>query len=269
MAADTQNALAALRKFKLERDDETDPGGRIYKDQDGNIYHSVTRILSATSDNTGLERWAAWVGEEAAATTRRVAATRGTLTHNNAEYLLKSAAKLARATANKRGLVRFDDNGLAHIPAPVTQWALKRIHPKLPSAGWSAAGFSRSLTSWIVENVEGIHACEFSIHHPAGFAGTCDGLIQYKGKLTAADWKTTGNTKQIDSDHSYVAQVGAYALGLEHLTGIQAEAGVIVLARRTGQPQVVELSPSELQAAKNAFMARVERYYEALEQSPA
>ena len=53
----TQDTLAGLRRWKLERDDESDPGGRIYRDQAGTVYHSVTRILKETSDTSGLVRW--------------------------------------------------------------------------------------------------------------------------------------------------------------------------------------------------------------------
>ena len=46
--------LAALKRSQLERDDISDPGGRIYRDGPGDIYHSVTRILKETSDSKGL-----------------------------------------------------------------------------------------------------------------------------------------------------------------------------------------------------------------------
>ena len=53
--------LAALKGKWLERDDETDPNGRIYRDKvTGEIYHSVTRILSATApeeQKKALEKW--------------------------------------------------------------------------------------------------------------------------------------------------------------------------------------------------------------------
>ena len=56
-----QDKLAALRHKSLERDDESDPGGRIYRDTTtGEIFHSVTRILSATMpepDKKALEKW--------------------------------------------------------------------------------------------------------------------------------------------------------------------------------------------------------------------
>lgn len=269
-ASNTQDALARLRKWRLERDDTSDPGGRIYRGPDGTVYHSVTRILSETSDKTGLERWEARLGAAEAAQQRQTAATRGTLTHNQAEYLLKTAQKLARGVANKRNAIHWDDNGLARIPTPITRWALEKVYPNLPKAGWSAAGYARSLTSWIMDNVTEILACEFSIHHPAGFAGTADGLIGIQGtgahsKVVVADWKTTQAAKRLDEDHSYVHQLGAYSLGLEHLTGIRPEGGIIVLARRTGEPQQHLLSEAELRAAEQAYLKRVEQYYAAIQ----
>ena len=56
-----QDKLAGLRAQYLERDDESDPGGRIYRDKStGEIFHSCTRILSATAPEAqkkALERW--------------------------------------------------------------------------------------------------------------------------------------------------------------------------------------------------------------------
>ena len=56
-----QDALAGLRKWQLERDDESDPGGRIYRDSAGTIYHSVTRILSATAPEEQQEALRKWL----------------------------------------------------------------------------------------------------------------------------------------------------------------------------------------------------------------
>ena len=57
MTLDKQDKLAALRNKTLERNDEQDPGGRIYIDKtSGEIYFSVTRILSATNDEQSKKR---------------------------------------------------------------------------------------------------------------------------------------------------------------------------------------------------------------------
>lgn len=265
MPSNTQDTLASLRKWRLERDD-TGPH-RVYRDAKGNTYTSVTHILKETSDNTGLERWVARLGPAEANIQRNVAATRGNMAHSQAEYLLKTAQQLARNTANRRNAIRWDDSGLARIPTPITQWALNKVRPNVPSVGFSAKGYARGLSDWIVTNVTEIFASEFSIHHPAGFAGTCDALIGTKGNtLVLADWKTSVGRKTDSDDrlppgHSYIDQCGAYSLGLTHLTGLKPTGAAIVLARRCGPPNVHSMSTAELAAAEDSFLARVEQYF--------
>jgi hypothetical protein len=172
------------------------------------------------------------------------------MAHSSAEYLLKTASALARRAVNKR-TIKFDDRGLARIPPPITKWALEKVHKSLPPVGWSAAGYARGLTQWIVENVTQLHASRiFSIHHPAGFAGTCDGLVDIKGKLYVADWKTTARDKHLDENHQYVHQLGAYSLGLQHLTGLRPQGGIVVLAVAVEPPKPMSWGST------NSFMPR-------------
>ena len=263
-----QDTLAGLRRWRLEQDNSGP--FRVYRDTRGNVYHSVTHILKETSDKSGLERWEARLGPVEATTQRNIAATRGNQAHSQAEYLLKTAQQLARSCANRRNAIRFDDNGLARIPAPITKWALEKVHPNVPKVGWSASGYARSLSNWIVANATEIFASEFSIHHPAGFAGTCDALIGMKNnELVLADWKTSVKRKTDASDrlpdgHSYIDQCGAYSLGLKHLTGLQPTGAAIVLARRCGAPNIHTMSLRDLKEAEESFMARVEQYFSGL-----
>jgi hypothetical protein len=261
----TQDTLAGLRRWTLERDD-TGPH-RVYRDNRGNIYTSVTHILKETSDTTGLVRWEQRLGAVEANVQRNVAATRGNMAHNQAEYLLKTSQQLARSTANKRNSIRWDEQGLARIPPAITQWALKKVRPNVPNVGFSAKGYARGLSDWIAENVTEIFASEFSIHHPAGFAGTADALLTIKGHsgLIVTDWKTSVNRKNLDASHSYVHQCGAYSLGLKHLTGLQASGAMIVLARRCGAPQTHSLDADDLRKAEVAYLDRVERYFDAIQ----
>jgi len=269
MASNTQDTLASLRRWRLEQDNSGP--FRVYRDTKGTVYHSVTHILKETSDKTGLERWEARLGPTEATQQRNVAATRGNMAHSQAEYLLKTSQSLARSTANKRNSIHWDTNGLARIPAPITQWALKKVRPNVPRVGWSASGYARSLSDWITENVTEIFASEFSIHHPAGFAGTCDALVGLKNnELVLADWKTSVSRKtKLDDEglerlppgHSYIDQCGAYSLGLKHLTGLQPTGAAIILARRCGTPNVHSMSARDLADAEDSFMSRVEQYF--------
>jgi len=274
MPSNTQDTLASLRKWRLEQDNSGP--FRVYRDINNNIYHSVTHILKETSDKTGLERWVARLGEAEASQQRNVAATRGNMAHGQAEYLLKTAMQLARSTANKRNSIHWDDQGLARIPAPITQWALKRVRPNVPRVGWSASGYARSLSDWITENVTEIFASEFSSHHPGGWAGTCDALLSLKGRgsgLHIVDWKTSVGRKttkdedgleHLPSGHSYIDQCGAYSLSLKYMTGLELAGAAVVLARRCGTPNVHYMNRDELEQAEKSFMARAATYFEQL-----
>ena len=266
---DSQNALAGLRRWKLVRDDESDPGGRIYVDAYGKQYASVTRILSATSppeQKLALERWLARPGSEA---NRTQAAMRGTLTHNHAEYLLKTSAKLSRNAANRRNAWKTCPDGLERHSRHLTAWALDKAIQGAPSPAWSAAGFCRGLRHWIADNVTAIHSIEFSVHHPAGFAGSCDGLLDVNGVLSTVDWKTSQASVHQSPEQkdarllNYKDQLGGYALGLHHLTGIQVPQAVIVLARRTGAPEITVLDGYQLREAEERFLERCEQYFSA------
>jgi len=258
--------LSHLATWTLERDDVSDPNGRIYRDTKGNIYHSVTRILKETSDSkAALEAWVARLGVDKATQERDTAAERGTRTHNAAEYVLRTAKRMAEATAKKKGSGYTSKEGLVCTPAPLTAWALRQVMPSAPKVGLSAAGYRRSLLSWIETNVTCIHAIEFSVHHPIGFAGTADflGNVSGKGPLIV-DWKTSFNRRSELLLTDYCDQLGAYSLGLHHLTGLRPQGGIVVVARRVGPPDIRELSALELRGAEARFLDRCTDYFDNL-----
>jgi ATP-dependent exoDNAse (exonuclease V) beta subunit len=247
------------------RDDESDPGGRIYRDEQGEVYHSVTRILKETSANKDvLQAWMKRLGEELAGQERDQAAERGTRTHNAAEYVLKTAKKLSERAAKSRGVWLPRHDGLYRVPAPLTQWAIRKAIPSAPRVGLSARGYKRSLLSWIGENVTCIHAIEFGINHPLGFAGTCDALIDVNGVLTVSDWKTSFRKRSPDMLKDYRDQLGAYSLGLKHILGLEVQQGAVVVSRRVGSAQVELLTREQLDQAEDRYQDRVMRYWEAL-----
>jgi hypothetical protein len=89
------------------------------------------------------------------------------------------------------------------------------------------------------------------------------------GALTICDWKTSQNARSEDMLQSYIDQLGAYSLQLQHLTGIIPQAGAVVVARRSGEPQARILSELELRGAEARFSARAERYFTELAASSA
>ena len=262
----TTDVLAPLKQRSLERDDESDPNGRIYRDKvTGEIYHSVTRILSATMAEENKKALEKWLERPDSIQTRDMAAARGTAAHSSAEYVLKTAQRLARSTANKRNVWRVGEDGLYRAPEKITKWALEKAIQGAPKVPWSASGFARGLRGWILDHVTAIHSVEFSAFHPAGFAGACDALLDLDGKGPfIVDWKTTGKSihASIESQLSnYRDQTGAYSLMLRHRTGIQAVGGAVVVARRSGAPTVTHLDTDELRDASERFLGRCADYY--------
>ena len=99
MTIDPQDALASLRQWQLEQDNSG--RFRVYRDQHGQIYHSVTHILKNTapqSQKDALERWAQRAGS---ALERDLACNRGTVAHEHCEYVLKQPSWLDRAPTRK------------------------------------------------------------------------------------------------------------------------------------------------------------------------
>ena len=260
MATEVHARLAKLRKSSLVRDDSG--AHRVYRNAAGDVFHSVTHILKETApeqQKQNLERWLARPGSEQ---DRNTAATRGTLAHNHAEYILKTGAKLARQTANKRNCWKASADGLERCPGSITRWGIERAIQGAPRVPWSAAGYARGLRGWIADNVTAIHSIEFSIHHAAGFAGTCDALIDIHGKGPfIVDWKTSARERSEEMIQSYIDQTGAYSLGLKSLTGIKPAGAFVVIARRTGAPQIRELTDLELRGAEARFLDRCEAYF--------
>ena len=272
--SDVNDKLAGLRNRYLERDDEFDPEGRVYRDKTtGEIFHSVTRILSATMPIQSKEALERWLQRPDSAQTRDMAATRGTATHSNAEYVLKTAQRLARSAANKRNSWKMGEDGLYRAPKAVTKWALEKAIAGAPKVPWSAAGFARGLRGWILDHVTAIHSIEFSVHHAMGFAGSADGLVDLmlpgasEPTLCIVDWKTTGKSVHSNMDsvlEGYSHQAGAYAMGLEARTGIHVPGAAVVVARRSGEPQAHYLDRDALTAASEAFTERCNRYFDEL-----
>ena len=67
--------------------------------------------------------------------------------------------------------------------------------------------------------------------------------------------------------HDYTLQCGAYALGLEHLTGIRPAGAFIVVARRIGEPNVTFITRAELDKAQHGYLERVQQFYSAIQAS--
>ena len=283
VTVETQNALAGLRKWNLVRDDSnTDFPHRVYRDNKGNIYSSVTHILNQTAPQEQKDALERWSSRPNSAVERDVACKRGHIAHAHAEYLLKTASKLARQTANRRGVWSTGGDCLERTSPKIVTWAIKKAIASAPRVAWSGSGYARGLRTFIEASVSAIHAVEFSIHYTPknaihgtksaihGFAGTCDCLIDvhkdgYSDGPYILDWKTSANERSDGMYESYKHQLGAYSLGLKALTGISPKGSIIVLSRRSGSPVVKFSNQLELLGHEQSFLERFSIYKTQLE----
>ena len=264
---DKQNALASLRKWTLIQDNSGPY--RVYRDEKNNIYSSVTHILKETAPQESKDALERWIKRPDSEMERDVACERGRLSHSHAEYILKLASKFARQSANKRNIWRTGSDGLERCPKKVTQWSLSKAAQSAPKVAWSASGYARGLRSFILERVTAIHASEFSVYNEQhGYAGTADALIDIDGDGPfIADWKTAKDARSESIIDQFCCQLGAYSLGLKSLIGLRPKKGAVIIARRSGAPQIKILSELELRAAEVWFLERNEQYQQSLQKS--
>jgi len=153
-------------------------GKRFYIDSNGNPVPSVTTILDAVSDKTGIKRWEQRVGKKAAEEIKKQSTDIGTMVHEAIEqYLLGNAWDAFTPDTNgllAKGIAqRFIDVGLNYIDEI---WGLE-------------AGLL--LDDW--------------------YAGTADCIAVYKNKPAIIDFKTAKKLKRKDWIESYFLQGAAYA----------------------------------------------------------
>lgn len=176
-----------MRKFiphefpKLEQINS--PSGRKYQTPEGNLYPSVTTVLSAMSNDYLLE-WKQRVGESEADKISKAAATRGTLIHEACEFFL-----------------------------------LDKEFKFSPFAGVAAGMFKQMVP--MLQRFDDIHALETRMYSDKlRVAGTCDCIASIDGTPYVIDFKTSGRYKAREEIESYYMQGAAYSLMFWERTGI-------------------------------------------------
>ena len=180
-------------------DQQTSKKGRVYVDDEGNKYPSITTVLSILNKEAILA-WRKRVGEEEANKISTRAATRGTKVHDMIErYVLN------------------EDPG---EPDLISTSNFKEVKPIID------------------QNLSKVYATEkrmFSKH--LGVAGTVDCVGVWDGKDSIIDWKTSAKWKKKEWISNYFMQASAYAIMWEERTGRPITQLVVCIAGDMG-PQV-------------------------------
>lgn len=192
----------------------------------GEYVPSVTTILSATSDNTGLLEWRAFVGDKKADAIVEEACALGTLMHTNLE------------------------NHVDGVERPRGNHALRVL--------------ARNMADVIISNglvdVTEVWGQEVPMYMPGLYAGTTDLVGCYKGRPAIMDYKTARKMKSADAIENYRCQIGAYALAHDEVYGTSIDTGAIFMVDRALNYQVFEMGPVEIEKYKGIFLERFEAY---------
>lgn len=185
----------------------TEETGRRYVTPEGNVYPSVTTVLSKMLDKSGLDAWRSKVGEKQAATIMRQAATRGTAVHNLLEdYVSNKPVNILKAM-------------------PSNVMLFNQIRNFIDTRIGTVYGIETSLYSDTLKT-----------------AGKCDLVCLIDNTLHVVDYKTSTNPKKEEWIHGYFLQATTYAIMLEERYSIEVPSFSILIAVESDNLQVVTKS---------------------------
>lgn len=168
-------------------------GKRFYVTPTGNMYPSVTTVMSIMNKDSIME-WRKRVGEEQANKISSQAAKRGTNLHTVCENYLMN-------------------NGVSEKLMPNIKALFMTIQPIIDT---------------YIDNVHAIEAPLYSDHLQVG--GRVDCVSEFDGKLAIIDYKSSSRQKDEADIKNYFMQCSAYSVMYEELTGIPVPRIVIVMA---------------------------------------
>jgi hypothetical protein len=214
-----------LNELDFELESETTEKGRVYRVPGGNLYPSITTVLSSYNKKAIYE-WRQRVGEEEANRISKAASGRGTKLHNTVEkYLLNE----------------------------LTDMKIQTMMPDIKEMFFDI----RKPIDANIGNIYGIEQPLYS--HKLRLAGRCDCIAEWNGELAIVDWKTASKTKDKDHIQNYFMQATAYAEMFEELTGDPIETIVVAIAVQSEPAQLFVEQKSKYILPLNQF---IESYWQ-------
>lgn len=222
--------LIPIRKlYQYETLNRVDlPEGRRYVYGEEKL-PSVTTILSATKDKTGLDAWAARVGPENAERIKSEAASIGTHMHSVIERM-----------------IAYRD-----LPRP-TNWQMTKGYE-----------MGYRLVNTYFSQINEIWGSEVSLYYPGKYAGTTDLVCVYRDKPCIMDFKQSNKPKKREWIEDYFHQLAAYALAHDMVHGTNIEYGVVLMAVQDGTTMEFSTAGQEFKRYKDEWMQRVEKFHAA------
>ena len=206
----------------------SDDGVRHYATPDGHHLPSVTTILSATKDMSGLDAWRERIGNEQADKEVRDAINVGNLLH---EYLERHILGMEQQTGGNL------------IHQMVRQMAANVINRGL-------------------DKVDEIWGVEIPLYFPQAYAGRSDLIGVYQGKPAIMDFKNSKKIKKREWIEDYFMQGCAYSLCHNELYETNIRQVVIFMASRDMKFETFVVEGDEFDHYANMWIERFAQYLE-------
>jgi ATP-dependent exoDNAse (exonuclease V) beta subunit len=199
--------------------------GRRYTTPEGNVYPSITTVLSHSTDKTHLFEWRKRVGDEEANRITTKSSVRGTKLHTVCEkYLLNE----------------------------LTEVKINAIMPDIKD-------FFNQLRPHIDKNIGNVYGIEQPLYSDKyRLAGRTDCVAEWNGNLAVIDYKNSRKEKKEEWIENYFIQCTAYSLMFEERTKLPVEKIVVLIANEEGTPQVFVRDKSKYIAS---LEERIEKYW--------
>ena len=169
-------------------------GKRFYTTPNGDVYPSITTVLSVLSEDA-ISDWRDRIGQEEAHKISEHACNRGTDLHSVLEAYLKNETPSFPEDPKSRVRIMFN--------------RMKRVLTKVDN---------------VVAQEIPLYSDKFKV------AGRCDCIAEYNGILSIVDFKGATKAKKKNWIKSYFLQTTGYSLMFEERTGMKAEQIVIFMA---------------------------------------
>ena len=190
---------------------------------------SVTTILGQTKtkrDREALENWKRRVGELEADRVRDEAANRGTAMHKYLENLIRGTRSL-----------------------------------DLTTIGQDAQRMAEIIVEKGLNDCSNVYGIEAVLYYPGLYAGSCDLIASYNGKLAIIDFKQTNKPKQREWIGDYFLQMAAYGMAHDAVYDTAIELGIIMMCSKDGYYQQFVIEGKEFRDAKHEFLRRLDQFY--------
>lgn len=231
---------------------ETINGKRYYNVGEGKKYPSVTTILGAMTDKSGLDKWRKRVGDEEADRISKFSANRGTVMHQLNEYFLGSTKETVRERlleAQQLIIPFAEENGFTEEEVTVGR--------KLFFNFYNNDCFGR---------IAKVVSIEDTLYSPVmgGYAGRVDIIYENdKAHLIVLDFKSSKKPKKEEWIENYKMQIAAYSLAYWEMNGVKPSGGEIWISNETDAfPQIFEMTFEDITFYGKKFLNLVKAFHE-------